>query len=197
MERKTQKVERKKWNARKGFRLFVPVVLSVMVFSFLVPEFVSAQPIIDIDTSKLNQPVKPGVYGVDGGTGFDDPKLDGFQIVPCNEGRINPQTGKWEKGIECNFVALVATFNRILKFLLYLSIPLVVGIILYTGFQFLTAGGDAMKLEKAKKMLIPVAIGIFWVLASWLIVSTILKTFLSTDTQTELKQNTEFEKLLK
>lgn len=140
-----------------------------VALSFLSPVFVSAQ----------------AVTGTDGGIGSANPQEKGFQIVPCDGVKV-----------ECNFKALVATFNRILQFLLYLSIPLVVGIILYTGFQFLTAGGDAVKLEKAKKMLIPVVIGIFWVLASWLVVNTILKTFLSEDTKRELQKNSEFQKLV-
>ena len=154
---------------KRGLRFFAPIILSVMIFSFLIPVIASAQ----------------AVTGADGGQGSSDPKSNDFQLIPCD-------------GVEvpCNFVALVATFNRILQFLLYLSIPLVVGIILYTGFQFLTAGGDAMKLEKAKKMLIPVAIGIFWVLASWLVVNTLFKTFLSTETKTELQKNSEFQKLV-
>ncbi len=133
---------------------------------------------------------------IDGGIGADNPRASNFQIVPCNEGGFDPQTGKWKKGVECNFKAVVATFQRILTFLLYLSIPLVVGIILYTGFKYLTAGGDAYKLEEAKKMLIPVAIGIFWVLAAWLVVNTILKNFISSDTKTELQKNSEFRKLV-
>lgn len=141
-----------------------------VTLSFLSPVFVSAQP----------------VTGSDNGIGSADPQEKGFQIVPCDGVKV-----------PCDFKALVATFNRVLKFLLYLSIPLVVGIILYTGFQFLTAGGDAVKLEKAKKMLIPVAIGIFWVLASWLVVNTILKTFLSQETKDALNQNSEFQKLIK
>lgn len=182
-------MKHKTWNIGHGRRgiakFFVPIIVSMMVFGFLMPVFVMAQVNIQIDTSTANQPVNPGVRGADGGTGFDNPKLDSFQIVPCDGVKV-----------ECNFKALVATFNRILKFLLYMSIPLVVGIILYTGFQFLTAGGDAAKLEKAKKMLIPVAIGIFWVLASWLVVNTILKTFLSDKTKIELQKNSEFQKLV-
>ena len=155
---------------------FVGGIFLVILFSFLSPVLVTAQ----------------AVTGTDGGIGSADPQNTGFQIVPCNE--VNPDG---TKGTACNFKALIATFNRILKFLLYLSIPLVVGIILYTGFQFLTAGGDAAKLEKAKKMLIPVVIGIFWVLASWLVVNTILKTFLSQKTKDALNQNSEFQKLIK
>lgn len=122
---------------------------------------------------------------IDGGIGADNPRASNFQIVPCDGVKV-----------PCDFKAVVATFQRILTFLLYLSIPLVVGIILYTGFKYLTAGGDAYKLEEAKKMLIPVAIGIFWVLAAWLVVNTILKTFLSPDTKDALQQNSEFRKLV-
>lgn len=123
--------------------------------------------------------------GSDGGLGSTDPKNEGFQLIPCDG-----------VDVPCNFKAFVAMFQRILTFLLYLSIPLVVGIILYTGFRYVTAGGDAYKLEEVKKMLIPVAIGIFWVLAAWLVVNTIFKVFLSDETTKALQQNSEFKKLV-
>jgi len=152
---------------KKYFTAVVTLVFIALVL--VVPVFASAQ----------------AVTGSDNGIGSADPKSNSFQLIPCDGVKV-----------PCNFTAAVATFNRILQFLLYLSIPLVTGIILYTGFQFLTAGGDAMKLEKAKKMLIPVVIGIFWVLASWLVVTTIFKTFLSPETKGALQQNSEFQKLV-
>lgn len=172
----------------------ISVVTGLVVFTLLsLPMFVSAQFIpATVDSNApgtlhadSNNPTLIQNQSTDGGTGADNPRASNFQLIPCDGVKI-----------PCNFTAAVATFNRILQFLLYLSIPLVTGIILYTGFQFLTAGGDAMKLEKAKKMLIPVVIGIFWVLASWLIVTTIFKTFLSPETKGALQQNPEFQKLV-
>jgi hypothetical protein len=181
MKNTSQNVERGTRNVigLKGFFFSLFIIMA-----FVSPFFASAQ--VMIDTSDKSAGGTLYTSSFDGGKGSDNPKAANFQIVPCDG-----------VDVPCDFKALVATFNRILKFLLYLSIPLVVGIILYTGFEFLTAGGDAMKLEKAKKMLIPVAIGIFWVLASWLVVNTILKTFLSDTTKAALNQNSEFQKLIK
>jgi hypothetical protein len=46
--------------------------------------------------------------------------------------------------------------------------------ILYTGFKYITANGDPGKLADAKKMLIPVVLGMFWVFAAYLVVYTVL-----------------------
>ena len=174
--------------------LFALIMSFSVIALFAMPLFVLAQVLITpVDTNApgtlyadSNNPTWVQNQSTDGGIGADDPRASNFQLIPCDGVKV-----------PCNFVAFVATFNRILKFLLYMSIPLVVGIILYTGFQYLRAGGDAHKLEEVKKMLVPVAIGIFWVLASWLVVSTILKTFLSKETKIELNKNPEFQKLIK
>ncbi|MFA6095894.1 MAG: pilin [Candidatus Paceibacterota bacterium] len=126
----------------------------------------------------------------DGGVGSNDPKSDEFQFVPCDgaqkylrgaDGNIITQNGEPvpdPASVPCDFKAFVALFNRILGFLLYLSIPLIIGIVLWTGFKYLSSGGDVSKLQDAKKMLIPVAKGIFFVLAAWLLVQTLLNTLL-------------------
>ncbi len=105
----------------------------------------------------------------DGGVGVSDPKSQQFQLVPCT-GVLNPDGS----GKVCDFNQVIVAANRIIKFLLFLSIPLILGMILYTGFKYLTAGGDTMKLAEAKKMFLPVAVGLFWVLGAYLVVYTFL-----------------------
>ncbi len=101
-------------------------------------------------------------------TGVDDPKDANFQLVPCSG--VDKVTG----AETCTFKDLFTLANRIIKFLLYFSIPLVLGVIMYTAFKYLTANGDPGKLADAKKMLVPVALGLFWILAAYLIVYTFL-----------------------
>ncbi len=110
--------------------------------------------------------------------GSADPKDSNFQIVPC--------TGVEEKdangvviGKKCDFNSLVEMANRVIKFLLYLSIPLVLGIIVFTAFQYLTANGNPVKLDKAKHMIKYVIIGLLWILGSFILVYTVLDNLLS------------------
>jgi hypothetical protein len=115
----------------------------------------------------------------------EDPKDSSFQLVPCDgfkkpvmvngQVQMNGSEIVYEQGSkECDFNQLFVLANRIMKFLLYFSIPLVLGIIMYTAFKYLTANGDPGKLADAKKMLVPVALGLFWILAAYLIVYTFL-----------------------
>ncbi len=51
--------------------------------------------------------------------------------------------------------------------------------IAYAGFLFMTSGGNAGNRSKAKDMLFKVAIGIFFMLSAWLIVSLIANALLA------------------
>jgi len=107
----------------------------------------------------------------------DDPKSPFFQLVSC-DGVDDPRTpNKIET--ECTFNEVVKTFERIIKFVLYLMIPIVLGMIVYVGFTYLTANGDSGKLAKAKSMITPLLLGVFFMLAAWLIVYTLLDFLLA------------------
>ena len=53
-----------------------------------------------------------------------------------------------------------------------------VGLIIYAGWLWMTAGGEAQKIEKAKKILIGAVIGLLIILASFALVSFILSRLL-------------------
>lgn len=114
--------------------------------------------------------------GVQGKVGTDDPTKSEFQVVSCNP-TYNPATGKLDN--DCDFQQLVATAYRIVKYMLFLIIPVVALMILWTGFKYMTAGGDANAVADAKRMLKPIAVGVFLIFAAWLIVYTILDKFLA------------------
>ncbi|MEI7689308.1 MAG: hypothetical protein WCI91_03970 [Candidatus Nomurabacteria bacterium] len=68
--------------------------------------------------------------------------------------------------------------NNIIKFLLTVfAVPLVALIIMYTGYLYITAGGNASQTEKAKGIMFKVIIGFVIALASWLIINTIITSF--------------------
>lgn len=103
----------------------------------------------------------------DGGIGSNDEKSANFQLIPCDGSAAHP----------CDFNMLIILANRLIKFLLYLAIPLVTGMILYTGWLYLTANGETVQLAKAKKMFVPVILGMFWIGASYIVIYTIIDKF--------------------
>ncbi|MBI5134036.1 MAG: hypothetical protein HZA81_01460 [Candidatus Taylorbacteria bacterium] len=107
----------------------------------------------------------------------DPNRADGtkFQLVTCT-GVVDPRTGK---GVECDYNQLISTAYRVIKFVLYMLIPILLGMVLFTGWKFLTAGGDTMKLESAKKMLKPVFVGLVLIFGAWLFVYTVLDKLLA------------------
>ena len=176
-------------------------ISALFVFLTLAPLGVSAQVVLPtgINTNdptllraSSGNPTFTQQQSNDSGQGASDPRASNFQLVPCNgapayqkdangqvkydsSGKPIPDTTK----VNCDFNQLIVMVNRIIKFLLYLAIPLVLGMILYMGFKYLTANGDPKKLADAKKMFIPVVIGLFWILAAYIIVYTVLDTFLA------------------
>ena len=114
--------------------------------------------------------------GTDGGIGSNNPLNPLFQIVSCN-GIDDPRTPNVVEK-ECDYKQLVATVSRLIQFALYILIPIVLGMIIYIGFKYLTSSGDSAKLADAKRMIIPLLTGIFLIFSAWLIVYTFLDKLL-------------------
>lgn len=120
----------------------------------------------------------------DGGTGADNPRATNFQIVSCT-GVIDPRTNK---GVVCDYAQLIATFARIISYVLYLLVPILIGMILYVGWTYITANGDVGKLAHAKDMMAPIAIGVFFVFAAYVIVYKFILGNLLADSVGEIKK---------
>jgi hypothetical protein len=121
----------------------------------------------------------------DGGKGSANPRESGFQLVSCT-GVVDPRTGQ---GVECDYSQLIYTATRILRFVLYILSFIVLGMILYTGWQYLTAGGDSKKLGDAKKMVMPIVIGIFFIFAAYLIVYQVILKYLLAEEIGDVKKS--------
>jgi hypothetical protein len=147
------------------------LISGLFLLALAVPAISFAQFIPSQTTTKTEIPGPTGNFN-----STDDPKDSGFQLVSCN-GIDDPRTEKEE--VECTFNHAVETFQRIIKFVLYLMIPIILGMIVYVGFTYITANGDAGKLAKAKSMIIPILLGVFFILAAWLIVFTLLDFLLA------------------
>ncbi len=124
-----------------------------------------------------NIPTNPSVRtGADGGTGSNDPVDVDFQFVTCS-GVDDPRTPQKER--ECTFEDIILTARRIIYFALFMITPILVAMLVYTGFKYMTAGGDVNLIADAKRMLKPVIYGLILVFAAWLIVYTLLGKLLA------------------
>lgn len=83
-------------------------------------------------------------------------------LVPCD-------------GPDCDACMLVTLANNILKFLIAFSVFAAIIAFTWAGFLMVTAAGNEGQITKAKNTFSVVAIGLIIVLASWLIVDTVLR----------------------
>lgn len=83
----------------------------------------------------------------------------------------------------CSFGDLVIATQRITKWLVFFTLQFSVVVIIYAGFNYLISGDKPAKRAEANRMLSMVAIGIFFVMAAWLIVNLISTTLLTADIQ--------------
>ena len=92
----------------------------------------------------------------------------------------------------CNFNFFMQLINNIIRFLLFtIATPLIALILVYAGYLFITAGGNAGVSEKVRHLLFNAVIGYIIALAAWLIVNTIISSLkLNTDIETFMDKST-------
>ena len=78
----------------------------------------------------------------------------------------------------CDFNDLIELIQNGIYDMVLFSTLVVVAMLCYAGFTWLTSGGNKGKHDRAKGMLWNVVIGYVWILAAWIIVYTISKTLL-------------------
>lgn len=94
-----------------------------------------------------------------------DPAAAPDAIIPC-------------RGGDCTFQSLIKLIDNIIDyFLLYLVMPLCIVAFSYSGFLFMTAGGNAGKRTQAAGVFRKVAIGLMIVLGAWVLVQAVLSGF--------------------
>ena len=75
----------------------------------------------------------------------------------------------------CTFSDVLKTINNLITFLITkLFVPIIILLLMYAGFKYITAQGNPSKKADLKKLLFNILIGILLVLCSWLIVKVIL-----------------------
>ena len=103
-------------------------------------------------------------------------------IVPCG---IGPTTIIGGDGkaipnpafIPCTVCHFYKLLQNIINFLLYASASLATLMATYIGFLFLFSGGSPQKITDAKSKLWLLVWGLVWILASWLVLNTIINFF--------------------
>ncbi len=103
------------------------------------------------------------------------PSTPGYLIV-CDP-KPDP-TGPNAGLSDCHFDDLIRLGVNIINFLIVLSTALAAVAIAYAGFLLLSSGGNSSKRTQAKDILTKVAIGLFFIIAGWLIVNQIIVALL-------------------
>jgi hypothetical protein len=94
--------------------------------------------------------------------------------TPLSSSQQNVTQVAGAAGLAGSNTDLITIIGRIINILLgFLGIVLL-GLLLYSGFQWMTAGGDSKKVEEAKARIRNAIIGIFIIAAAWAITSFIL-----------------------
>ncbi len=147
------------------------IALIMATVSYGLPFTILAQ---DNAAANTNPAVRTGP---DGGIGTNDPAQPGFQFVTCS-GVDDPRT-KNIKEKECTFEDLVLTARRIIYFVLSIITPILIAMLVYTGFKYIMAGGDVSLVADAKRMLKPIIIGLILIFSAWIVVYTLLDKILA------------------
>jgi prepilin signal peptidase PulO-like enzyme (type II secretory pathway) len=114
------------------------------------------------------------------------PKVTVYALGPDTGGSNTPNTGGSNTGVKVSTgitnplgsgINDLPTFiTTILKYVLFIGVPIIVLAIIYSGFQFVIAQGNAEALKKAKMTLLYTLIGAAILLGSFVIANAIKST---------------------
>jgi len=97
----------------------------------------------------------------------------GRDLIPCGGPAVPEENIPKED--PCTFEHVLQLIENVINFSLnYLFFPLFVIAVVYAGYLLMTSGDNAGKRKQAKDIFVNILIGLFFVLASWLIIKLIL-----------------------
>lgn len=85
------------------------------------------------------------------------------------------------EGDQCDFCELIHTLDNIILWVVSVAILIAVIGLMYSGFRMSSSRGNVSTFTDAKDMLVNIIIGLFIIMAAWMIVDTILKTVVGGD----------------
>lgn len=74
----------------------------------------------------------------------------------------------------CHFNDLIILINNLLDVFIWLSIPIATILFAWIGFDFIVDGDKSSALSEAKRKLMSLIKGLFWILAPWLVIKVII-----------------------
>lgn len=86
----------------------------------------------------------------------------------------------------CGFNDLVILVKDVITGLIEIATLITTGVLAFTGFKLITAGGDEGELKKAKERFKKTIIGYLWILVAWTLVYTIMTVLLKEGNYTNL-----------
>jgi hypothetical protein len=103
-------------------------------------------------------------------------ELDYSGWVQCDGVVDKVDKAEAKRNVPCNFANLVNMAGFLINWLFVISIPVIVGLIAYAGFLYMT--GTQENIKKAKAVITNAVIGFIIMLMAWFIVTTLLKWLL-------------------
>lgn len=82
-------------------------------------------------------------------------------------------SGEKDRQVPCTFINLMAMVKALVNWLFGISIPIIVGLLAYSGFLHMT--GTEANIKKSYSIMQQAIIGFIVMLMAWFIVTTILK----------------------
>jgi hypothetical protein len=128
------------------------------------------------DPVDLNSPTGPASQ-TSGNTTSNQPgavKLDYSGWVKCDGVVTDSEQYRQNK---CDFVELINTVKSLINWAFMISIPIIIGIIAYAGFLYMT--GTEANIKKAKEFIWNAIIGFVIMLSAWFIVTFVLNQLLT------------------
>lgn len=98
-------------------------------------------------------------------------------VYECNSGGVIGN---------CSYADFIMAVRRVVNWLITFTLSFSVVVIVYVGYELMTSGDSSSARTKAKERLWKLAIGIFWVLAAWMVVNLIATTLLNSSVSSVL-----------
>lgn len=162
----------------KTYSIWLGLLLIFLPFVVVAQGLVSPE----VGAGTFNGNARSGSYEVKSSTGLEGSPEVGAGTYN-NTGQVRTDTYGRDSGLvpagcsgpDCNFCHVIQLVNNIVTWLVtFLSVVAVIALVI-AGARMVTSGGDVSTLQNAKSTFVNILIGFILVLASWLIVDTILK----------------------
>lgn len=106
------------------------------------------------------------------------PPLDYSGFVNC-DGVLRPKADEPDRQRECNFAQLMLTAQKGIQWMFFIAVPIAGVLFAWGGLLYMS--GKSGNIDKAKGIFTSVAIGFIIMITAWLIVRTVVKWFVKSD----------------